>query len=169
MAEVQLRILENAEACAQQRCADMAALLAKDPAPCLLMNTGRTPVRMYERFGQAGLDFSRVRLRMLDAYLLSPSRGFDSLEHRGSFWTFLKNKILGALPKERRPRDFSILPGDIASCEEVEEALQEQEGCWHRPPHPATAEPGSEIVIHAEATGPLRRVQSKRRAGGRGD
>ncbi|HHI79757.1 MAG TPA: hypothetical protein ENK02_07230 [Planctomycetes bacterium] len=159
MAEVQLRILENAEACARQRCADMADLLAKDPAPCLLMNTGRTPVRMYEHFGQAGLDFSRARLRMLDAYLLSPSRGFDSLEHRGSFWTFLKRKILDALPKERRPRDFSILPGDIASCEEVEEALQEQEGHWHRPPHPATGEPGSEVVLHAEVSGPLRRIQ----------
>ncbi len=159
MAEVHLRILENAEACAEQRCADMAALLRGDPAPCLLMNTGRTPIRMYERFGSAGLNLSKARLRMLDAYLLSPSRGFETLEHHGSFLSFLKHKILAPLPVELRPRDFSILPGDIASCEEVEDALQAQEGRWHRPPHPTTGEPGSEIVLHEDAQGPLARVQ----------
>jgi 6-phosphogluconolactonase/glucosamine-6-phosphate isomerase/deaminase len=159
MAEVQLRILENAEACAEQRCSDMEGILLENPAPCLLMNTGRTPVRMYERFGEAGLDLSMARIRMLDAYLLSPSRGFETLEHHGSFLSFLRNKILSNLTQEHRPRDFSILPGDIASCEEVEAALHSQEGHWHRPPHPVTEEPGSEIVLHEDAEGPLARVQ----------
>ncbi len=159
MAEVHLRVLENAGACAQQRCADMAEILRKDPAPCLLMNTGRTPVRMYEHFGQANLDLSKARLRMLDAYLLSPSRGFETLDHHGSFFSFLKHKILAPMAPELRPRDFSILPGDIASCEEVEAALQAQEGHWHRPPHPLTEEPGSEVVLHEDVEGPLARIQ----------
>ncbi|GEM_PF-3506714 len=159
MAEVHLVILESPEACAEKRCADMKKVLQKNPAPCLLMNTGRTPVRMYQRFGQEGLNLSKARIRMLDAYLLSPSRGFESLDHPGSFYSFLKNQILSVLPKALRPRDFSILPGDIATCEEVESALRDQEDRWHRPSHPLTEEAGSEIVLHEDVEGPLAWIQ----------
>ena len=114
---------------------------------------------MYERWAHDGLDLSRIRLRMLDAYLTSPSRGFDDAEHEGCFTRFVVDRILAPLAAEHRPRDWTIPPEDVTTCEEVDEALEAQPEKWSRLRHPISGEFGAEFVISEDAEGALARVR----------
>ena len=159
MARVLLRIVAGPEDAARARSADMKAALEAKPELVFVGNTGRTPIKMYERWAQDGLDLSGVRLRMLDAYLTSPSRGFDDAEHEGCFTRFVVDRILAPLAPEHRPRDWTIPPEDVTTCEEIDEALEEQPENWSRLRHPISGEHGAEFVISEQATGALARVR----------
>lgn len=155
MAEVELQIVENAAACAQRRTEDMARALERKPDLVFVGNAGRTSIDMYRRFGHAGLDLSRVRLRMLDACLLSPSRGVESPDHSGCCTQFVTGHILPVLAPDKRPRDWCLPPEDVATCEELANAMEEQPDAWNRLRHPLTGELGAELVVHEAAAGPL--------------
>ena len=159
VAEVSLRIVDGPERVAELRTEDMRAALAKRPDLVFVASTGRTPVQTYRAWGRAGLDLSKVHLRMLDAYLLSPSRGFTSTNHAGSFSRYVHESVLGPLDVAKRPRDWSMLPEDVATCEEVTAQLEQQPEAWDRVLHPISGEPGAEFVLHETATGVLAAIR----------
>ncbi len=159
MAEVEFRIFEDPEALSRARAEALLALLRREPDAVLLLNTGNTPARTYDLLAAAGADLSRARIRLLDGFLLSPSRGFSSLEHPACFTAFARRRLVEAFPEEHRPRDWVLPPEDAASCEEIAEALENSPGDWDRPAHPKTGEPGSEIRIAAQAGGVLGRIR----------
>ncbi len=159
MSEVRLRIVESPEACARLRTSDMRIALATRPDLVFVGNTGRTPIDMYREWGKTGLDISRVHLRMLDSYVVSPSRGYEGSDYAGSFTRFVVERILGVLDPKKRPRDWTIPPENAATCEELAQELEEYPKAWTRSPHPITGEPGSEFVISPDAIGALARVR----------
>lgn len=159
MSHVTLRILPDPRAIARARTEDMRAALAEKPNLVLVANTGNTPVAMYESWGRERLDLSAVHLYFLDSYLLSPSRGFATLDHVGCFTRFASHALLGVLASSMRPLDWHMLGEDTATCEEVARALAEQPCAWYRPAHPVTGEPGAEVAIRRSADGVLARIR----------
>ncbi len=159
MAEVELRIHEDAEALARNRAEALMRLLADKPDAVLLLNTGNTPRRIYEICTSSGLDLSRARIRLLDGLLLHPRGGFTDLDHPGCFTRYIRKHLLGPLPPPRRPRDWVLPPEDLCTCEEIEKQLSEDPDSWSSPPHPETGDPGSEIRIADHAGGILGRVR----------
>ncbi len=157
--EVRLRILPSEEHVAEFRAAELIAALKRRPALVYLGNTGRTPEAMYSRLAASGDDFSRLRVRMLDAWLLSPETGFRSLDHPGSFTRYVHERWLALMEEPKRPRDLALLPEDLTTCRAVEEALAAQPDAWWRPPHPITGEPGAEIDVRPSAAGVLQLVR----------
>lgn len=160
MAKVRLRIVDDAARAADLRAEALQQACARKPDLVLIGSTGRTPVSTYERLGELGVDLSRVKLRMLDAYLASPSRGFAGSTHPASFTRYVTDQIFAPLDEDKRPRDWSIPPEDISTCEEIAQALEEQPDHWSRVRHPITGDEGSEFVLHDEATGPLELVRN---------
>lgn len=160
MAEVRLRVVDEATKAADLRAEGLQNAIEKKPDLVLIGSTGRTPITTYERLGDLGADLSRVKLRMLDAYVRSPSRGFESSEHPSSFTRYVTDQIFAPLEESKRPRDWSIPPEDIATCEEIAQALEEQPDHWARVRHPISGDEGSEFVLHDNATGPLELVRN---------
>jgi 6-phosphogluconolactonase/glucosamine-6-phosphate isomerase/deaminase len=144
---------------AEFRAAELVSALKRRPALVYLGNTGRTPLPMYRRLAESGQDFTRLRVRMLDSWILAPETGFDSLEHPGSFTRYVHAHWLALLDPDRRPRDLALLPEDLTTCRQIEEALAAAPETWWRPPHPVTGEPGAEIDIKPAATGVLQLVK----------
>lgn len=159
MADVRLRIVDDPLRAATLRAEDLQRAIARKPDLVLIGSTGRTPIATYARLGELGVDLSRVKLRMLDSYVRSPSRGFDGTTHAGSFTTYVTEKILAPLGEQLRPRDWTIPPEDLSSCEEIEQELEAQAGAWSRVRHPITGEEGSEFVIRDDAEGALALVR----------
>ena len=154
-----LRVLPDSDAVAQFRAQQFLDAVAARPELVFLGNTGRTPRAMYRLIAAQAPDLSRVRLRLLDCWVLAPETGFDSLQHPASFTGYVQDAFLRLLPEAYRPRDVRMLPEALTTCRELEQALAAQHGVWHRPPHPRTGQPGAEVVISAAATGVLARVR----------
>ncbi|MCA8971103.1 MAG: hypothetical protein KDC95_15025 [Planctomycetes bacterium] len=159
MAEVRLRIVEDATRAACVRAEDLQAAIADNPELVLVGSTGKTPIMTYARLGELGVDMSSVRLRMLDAYVASPSRGFEGPEHPGSFTRYVREKIFEQLEESRRPIDWVLPPEDLTTCEAIERDLEAMPSAWERVRHPVSGEDGSEFVLHEEAAGALELVR----------
>lgn len=159
MAQVTLRIVEDAERAATLRAEELHVAVLQKPSLVLVGSTGRTPITTYAKLGELGSDLSKLRLRMLDSYVPSPSRGFTGSEHPASFTRYVRDKILGPLDEGKRPRDWVIPPEDLTTCEEISRALEEQPDHWQRVRHPLSGEEGSEFTIDDEASDVLALVR----------
>ncbi|HMQ21004.1 MAG TPA: hypothetical protein PKE00_00845 [Planctomycetota bacterium] len=159
MTKVRLRIVDDATRAAFLRAEDLQAATRKNPELVLVGSTGKTPIATYARLGEIGADLSSIKLRMLDSYLSSPSRGFQAPEHRGSFTRYVIEKILEPLDQSRRPIDWVMPPEEITTCEQVFEELEAQVGRWERPRHPMSGVEGSEFVLHDDVEGQLALVR----------
>ncbi|MGD9905598.1 MAG: glucosamine-6-phosphate deaminase [Vicinamibacterales bacterium] len=117
---MRVAVLDSPAAVGERAAARVAALLAGVPRPVLGLPTGRTPVPMYARLRDAGLDWTGVRTFNLDEFVgLAPTAP-------GSFRRYMDEQLFGAVGLA--PAQVGFLRGDcadaLAECARYDAAIE---------------------------------------------